>query len=149
MGEAALSALAKELGDKSAAVRKAVIAALGINAEWGSHVAQEALAEYVTAGKKNDTEDRQLAIEAIGKAVALQTVHQQDVVLYGALVKALDDEQAGVRAAAFAVLQPYQASDYKPDADKAGRKAALAAWQTWLDGITAKEPAVKAAGPGR
>ncbi len=148
-GEAALAALAKELSDKSAAVRKAVIAALGINAEWGSHVAQEALAEYVTAGKRNDTEDRQLAIEAIAKAVALQAVHQQDVVLYGALVKALDDEQAGVRAAAFAVLQPYQASDYKPDADKAGRKAALAAWQTWFDGITAKEPAVKAAGPGR
>jgi hypothetical protein len=148
-GEAALAALARELGDKGAAVRKAVIAALGINAEWGSHVAQEALADYVTAGKKNDTEDRQLAIEAIGKAVALQTVHQQDVVLYGALVKALDDDQAGVRAAAFAVLQPYQASDYKPDADKAGRKAALAAWQTWFDGITAKEPAAKAAGPGR
>lgn len=144
-GEAALAALAKELGDKSGAVRKAVVAALGINAEWGSHASQEALAEFVVAGKRNVAEDRVLAIEAIGKAVALQTVHQQDVLLYGALVKALDDEQAAVRAAAFAILQPYQASDYKADADKAGRKAALATWQTWFDGISAKEqPAAKA-----
>ena len=148
-GEAALASLAKALLDKSASVRKAAIAALGLNAEWGSHVSQEALAEVITSGKKFDPEDHQLAVEAIGKAVALQTVHQQDVVLYAALVKALDDESAGVRAAAFAILQPYQASDYKPEGDKAARKTALADWQTWLDGIIAKEPAAKPAGPAR
>ena len=56
---------------------------------------------------------------------------------------------SNVRTAAFAVLQPYQSSDYKPETDKAGRKASLAAWQTWLDGIVAKESAVKPQGPGR
>jgi hypothetical protein len=147
-GEAALAALAKALTDKDAAVRTAAIAALGINAEWGSHVAQEALAECV-GGKASAVEDRVHAVEAIGKAVALQTVRQTDIVLYAALVKALDDGQAGLRAAAFAVLQPYQASDYKPEADKAARKAALAAWQTWLEGITAKEPVAKAPGAAR
>jgi hypothetical protein len=148
-GEAAMAALAKVLTDKSAAARKAAIAALGINAQWGSRVAQEALAECVTGGKRFELEDHILAIEAIAKATALQTVRQTDVVLYTALVKALDDDQASVRAAAFMVLQPYQASDYKPDADKAVRKTALAAWQTWLDGIIAKEPAAKPAGPAR
>lgn len=148
-GEAAMTALAKVLTEKNAAAHKAAIIALGINAGWGSHVAQEALAECVTGGKRFDTEDRVLAIEAIAKATALQTVRQTDVVLYAALVKALDDEQAGVRAAAFTVLQPYQTSDYKPETDKAVRKTALAAWQTWLDGIIAKEPAAKPPGAAR
>ena len=148
-GEAALAQLAKAVNDKSAAVRKEAIAALGLNAEWGSHASQEALAELVAGGKRFETEDRVLGIEAIAKAVALQTIHQQDVILYAGLVKALDDEQANVRTAAFAVLQPYQSSDYKPETDKAGRKASLAAWQTWLDGIVAKESAVKPQGPGR
>jgi predicted esterase len=148
-GEATMAALAKVLTDKSAAARKAAIAALGINAQWGSHVAQEALAECVTGGKRFELGDHILAIEAIAKATALQTIRQTDVILYSALVKALDDEQAGVRAAAFTVLQPYQTSDYKPEADKAARKTALAAWQTWLDGIIAKEPTAKPAGPAR
>ena len=143
-GEAALSQLVKALGDKSGAVRKAAIAALGVNAQWGSKVSQEALAEVITGGKRYETEDRGMAIEAIAKAVALQNIRQTDVGLYVALVKALDDDQASVRAAAFAVLQPYQASDYKPDADKAARKAMIATWQTWAEGIVAKEPVAKA-----
>ena len=146
-GEAALAALGKTLTDKSAAVRAAAITALGINAQWGSHAAQEALADCVTGGKRFEQEDRILAIAAIAKATALQTVRQQDVILYTALVKALDDDQAGVRAAAFTVLRPYQTSDYKPEADKAARMAALAAWQTWLDGIIAKDSAAKPAAP--
>lgn len=148
-GEAAMAALAKVLTEKNAAAHKAAIAALGINAQWGSQVAQEALAACVTGGKRFETEDRVQAIEAIAKATALQTVRQTDVILYSALVKALDDDQAGVRAAAFTVLQPYQTSDYKPDADKVARKTALAAWQTWLDGIIAKEPAAKPQGATR
>lgn len=42
------------------------------------------------------------------------------------------------------MLKPYQTSDYKPDADKAARKAMIATWQTWAEGIAAKEPVVKA-----
>ena len=143
-GEAALSQLVKALTDKSGAVRKAAIAALGVNAGWGSRVSQDALAEVVGSGKRHETEDRGAAIDAIAKAVALQTVRQTDVGLYVALVKALDDDQASVRAAAFAVLQPYRASDYRPDADKAARKPMVAAWQTWAEGIAAKEPVAKA-----
>jgi hypothetical protein len=143
-GEAALTQLVKALSDKSGAVRKAAIAALGVNAQWGSKVSQEALADVVSGGKRYETEDRGSAIEAIAKAVALQTVRQVDVGLYVALVKALDDEQASVRTAAFAVLQPYQTSDYKPDADKTARKAMIATWQTWAEGIVAKEPVAKA-----
>lgn len=148
-GEAAMASLAKVLTDKSASARKAALAALGVNAGWGSHVAQEALAECVTGGKRFQVEDRIFAIEAIAKATTLQLVRQQDVILYAALVKALDDDQAGARAAAFTVLQPYQTSDYKSDGDKATRKTALATWQTWLDGIIAKEPGAKPQGAPR
>lgn len=140
-GEIALTQLVKAVSDKSGAVRKAAIAALGVNAQWGSKVSQDALAEIVSGGKRYETEDRGAAIEAIAKAVALQNVRQTDIGLYVALVKALDDDQASVRAAAFAVLQPYQTSDYKPDADKTARKAMIATWQTWAEGIAAKEPA--------
>ena len=140
-GEAAMTALAKRLKDPSPEVRKAVITALGMNAHWRSLVAQEALAQFASvATKSSEIEERALAIDAIGQALRLQvTTYQQDIVLFKALVALLDDDSDVLRARAFAVLQPAQASDYKPEADKAARKPMLAAWQTWLAGITAKE----------
>jgi hypothetical protein len=139
-GETAMAALARKLTDPSAEIRKAAIAALGANAHWRSATAQEALALFAgTASKTSEIEERALAIDAIGEAVRLETVYQQDIVLFKALVGLLDDDSDVLRAHAFAILQPLQASDYKPEADKAMRKPALAAWQTWLGGIAAKE----------
>lgn len=145
-GEQAMVALAKKLKDPSPVVRKAVISALGVNAHWHSVVAQQALSQYATA-KKGDVEDRGLAIAAIGKALVLQipSSHLQDIVLGQSLVMLLDDENEAIRTQAFAILQPAQASDYKPEASKAERKVAIAAWQAWLTAAAAKEPDIRAA----
>jgi hypothetical protein len=142
-GEIAMAALARKLKDPSAEIRKAAITALGVNAHWRSATAQEALVLFAgTASKTSEIEERALAIDAIGQALKLEvTAYQQDIVLFKALVGLLDDDSDVLRARAFAVLQPALASDYKPEADKATRKTALAAWQTWLGGIAAKEAA--------
>ena len=145
LGEDALIAIAGLLGERSPALRKAALAALGANVAWGSPVAKRALAAFVAnpaTGKPADPAERALAIAAIGQGLALQLKgHQQDVALFAALVDLLDDPDLHVRTSAFTVLQPLLASDYHPEAGKDARAATLAAWRKWLADITAKEPA--------
>ena len=69
--------------------------------------------------------------------------------MFKTLVTLLDDDDAGLRAKAFAILSPIPTSTYKPEASKEVRRAAIANWQEWLDGVTANEllkPPVKTDG---
>ncbi len=151
-GEDALTALAKKLKDPSAAVRKAALAALGVNARWRSAVAHEALIQFAAAtNKKAAVDERVLAMAGMGLPLTLQlgSPHVQDIDLAKALVALLNDDSVEVRTQAFAILKPaLPDSPYKPEDDKAARASALAAWNTWLVDVAAKEPQVPPAGAG-
>ncbi len=70
-GPKAVANLVDELKDSSAAVRKAIIEALGVQANWRNMPAQDALIKLAT-DKNGDVKERGLAVEAIGVAVKLQ-----------------------------------------------------------------------------
>jgi enterochelin esterase-like enzyme len=149
-GEDALAALAKKLKDPSAAVRKAALSALGVNARWHSAVAHEALIQFAAAAnRKAAAEERALAVAGMGLALTLQlgSPHVQDIDLAKALVALLDDDSVEVRTQAFAVLKPaLPDSPYKPEDDKAARGAGMMAWNAWLAATVAKEETAPAAG---
>ncbi|MBA3937054.1 MAG: hypothetical protein H0X38_06305 [Planctomycetes bacterium] len=151
-GEDALTALAKKLKDPAAAVRKAALAALGVNARWHSAVAHDALIQFAAAAnKKAAADERVLAASGMGLALTLQlgSPHVQDLDLAKALVALLDDDSADVRVQAFAILKPaLPDSAYKAEDDKAARAPGLAAWNAWLSATAAKEPQVPPPGPG-
>ena len=138
-GPETAAALAKKLKDPSAEVRRAVIEALGVQANWRLLPAQEALCQVLT-DKNWNTAERGLAVDAIGVAVKLQVKGSyQDLPLFKALIAVLDDEDAGLRAKAFAVLSPIMTSGYKPEAPKSERQAEIVKWQEWLESVAAKE----------
>ncbi|MEN9578210.1 MAG: hypothetical protein RJA70_1219, partial [Pseudomonadota bacterium] len=138
-GDAAATALAENLKDPSADVRKATFEALGIQAGWRSMPSQKALIDVAT-DKLWDAAERALAVAQLGVAVKMQVGGSfQDPPLFQALVTLLSDEDLALRTAAFAILSPIQASAYKPDAAPADRTTEAGKWQAWLDGIVAKQ----------
>jgi hypothetical protein len=65
--------------------------------------------------------------------------------LLTALIKALDDDEESVRAAAFAALKPIQESEYDAAMDKSQRRRAMVKWEEWLAKLLGKD-APKTAG---
>lgn len=132
------AALAKHLKDSSAQVRKTVIQALGVQANWRLVQAQDALCQVAT-DIHWDVAERSLAVDAIGVAVKMQVRgYYQDPPLFKALITLLDDDDAGLRAKAFAILSPIPTNMYKPDASKEERRAPISNWQEWLQSVTLK-----------
>jgi hypothetical protein len=138
-GPEAAVALAKRLNDSSGEVRRAVIRALGVQANWRLLPAQDALCQ-VAIDKHWDTDERSLALDAIGVAVKLQVKgFYQDLPLFKALITVLDDDDAGLRARAYSILSPITASTYQPEAAKADRQAAIVQWQEWLENVSSRK----------
>ncbi len=132
-GAAAAEALAKEVKDPSAEVRRAAIAALGPAANWRLMAAQEALVK-LALDKQWDIAERRLATDAIGVAVKLQVRgFYQDSKLFGALITLLDDDDADLRKKAHVIMGPILMTSYRPDQPKPDRQAALGRWTAWLD----------------
>jgi hypothetical protein len=148
-GEATVSALARKLSDPSPAVRQAAIDSLAVLANWRSVAAQRALIGLATAPDSSANHaDRLRAVEGLGHAVKLQAAGVQlDPPMFKALATLLDDPDEKIRAASFAILAPIRSSDYKPEASKEERAAAVKAWQQWVTDITVKEDSIP--GPSR
>ena len=134
-GERTVAAMAQLIADPSPTVRQAAIRALGMNANWRSQAAQQALIQLAT-NKSADLNDRLNATDAIGYAVRLQVRGvRQDPPMFQALVSLLADKEEPVRASANAILAPV----YQPASATPPLKAPAGGWQNWLDEITTKE----------
>lgn len=134
-GEATVAAMARLIGDSSAAVRLAAIRALGINANWRSQAAQQALIQLATSTSA-DLSDRISATDALGYAVRLQVRGvRQDPPMFAALVSLLSDKNEPIRASANVILAPV----YQPGAATPPLKAPAGGWQNWLEEIATKE----------
>ena len=134
-GERAVAALAQLIADPSPAVRQATIHALGMNANWRSQAAQQALIQLAT-NKSADSNDRLSATDALGYAVRLQVRGvRQDPPMFQALVSLLTDKEEPIRASANVILAPV----YQPASATPPLKAPAGGWQSWLDEITTKE----------
>jgi len=134
-GEKTIAELAKLTADPSAAVRQSAIHALGIQANWRSPSAQQALIALAmnTAAELND---RINATDALGFAVRMQVQGvRQDPPMFRALVALLADKAEPVRASAGAILAPA----FQPASATPPLKAPAGGWEKWLDEISAKE----------
>ncbi len=150
-GEPTVTALARRLTDTAPAVRQAAIDSLAVLANWRSAAAQSALIALATAPDSgSNAADRIHAVEGLGQAVKLQaTGVQLDPPMFKALAALLDDPDAKIRAASFAILAPIRPSDYKPEASKEERAPAVKAWQQWAIEITVKEDSIPGPSPTR
>jgi len=121
-GEIAMAALAGKLKDPSPTCAGDDRGRSG-ECAWRSAVAQEALAQFASvASKTSEIEERALAIDAIGQALKLGShLPAGHRPVQGAVTCSTTTARPAPRA--FAVLQPAQAVTYKPEADKAARKA--------------------------
>ena len=132
MGDAITALLAKKVKDKEATVRAAAFASLNTGANVRYQSAQDTLC-FVLDQKKWDVGEKLIAVQGLTTAIRFQIKgFYQDPPLLTALIKALDDEDEGVRAAAFAALKPIQESGYDPAMDKSQRRKAMAKWEDWL-----------------
>lgn len=109
------------------------VKAAGVLANWRNEDAQQGLIAFVRDVKRG-AELRAQAAEALGHAIRLACLGNfEDTRPFWTLVLLLDDEQAGVRAAAFKALQAGVKQDhgYKPELAGAERKAAVGKWHEW------------------
>jgi hypothetical protein len=139
MGDAITALLAKKVKDKEATVRAAAFASLNTGANVRYQSAQDTLC-FVLDQKKWDVGEKLIAVQGLTTAIRFQIKgFYQDPPLLTALIKALDDEDEGVRAAAFAALKPIQESGYDPAADRSQRRKAMAKWEEWLAKLLGKD----------
>jgi poly(3-hydroxybutyrate) depolymerase len=135
-GEETVAELAKLVDDKSAAVRTATIAALGVEANWRSETAQRALGQLALSKKKVELTDRGDATIQLAKAATLPLLgnYDDDTPLWQALIGLLNDERKEIRTAAFSPLKIAvpDGNGYDPTATGPERAAAIAKWQAWL-----------------
>jgi len=137
-GEETVADLAKLLDDKTAAVRAAVITALGVQANWRSEAAQIALGKLALSSKskKVDLADRGEATVQLAKAATLPLLgnYDDDLPLWQALMALMNDERAEIRAAAFAPLKLAvpDGNGYDPGVTAAERTGAIAKWEAWF-----------------
>jgi hypothetical protein len=140
MGDAITALLAKKVKDKDADVRAAAFASLNTGANFRYQSAQDTLC-FVLDQKKWDVTEKLQAIQGLTTAIRFQIKgFYQDPPLLVTLIKALDDEDASVRAAAFAALKPIQDSDYDAAMDKSKRRQAMVKWEEWLAKIMDGDP---------
>ena len=128
----AVDALTALLDDKESRVRSTAIQALTFQGRWNYPAAQEALSRLARDDKKPAGE-RKAAVLALGEVVKLDFLGGFQFKSAGwTLVDLLDDEDGGVRAAAFLALQPAKAGvEYSPGAAKPQREASMAKWTAW------------------
>jgi hypothetical protein len=137
-GEETVTALAALLEDKTAAVRTAAIAALGVQANWRSEAAQIALGKLAlnSRSKKVELADRGEATMQLAKAAALplRGNYDDDLALWQALMAIMNDDRQDLRAAAFAPLKVAvpDGNGYDPAATATERAGALAKWEGWF-----------------
>lgn len=140
-GEATMSALARKTADPSPAVRRNVLRALALHANWRSQAAQQALIE-VAMNPAADGYDRVDAVDGLVYAVRYQVKGvRQDPAMFRALVALLTDKNEELRVMAANVLAPIRDSDFRGDLGRPERKSPEGGWTQWLDEITAKNDA--------
>jgi hypothetical protein len=139
MGEAITALLAKKVKDKEADVRTAAFTSLNTGVNFRYQSAQDT-ACFVLDQKKWDVSEKLLVVQGLTTAIRFQIKgYYQDPPLMTALIKALDDDDQSVRAAAFAALKPIQDSDYDAAMDKSQRRRAMVKWEEWLAKLLGKE----------
>ena len=128
----AVDALAALLDDKESHVRATAIPALTFQGRWNYPAAQGALCKLARDEKKPAGE-RKAAVLGLGEIVKLDFLGGYQFKSVGwTLVELLDDEDGGVRAAAFLALQAAKAGvEYSPGQAKPQREASVAKWTAW------------------
>ncbi len=128
----AVEALAALLDDKESRVRATALQALTFQGRWNYPAAQEALCRLARDEKKPAGE-RKAAVLGLGEIAKLDFLGGFQFKSVGwTLVELLDDEDGGVRAAAFLALQPAKAGvEYSPGQAKPAREASVAKWTAW------------------
>jgi len=128
----AVEALAALLDDKESRVRGTAIQALTFQGRWNYPAAQEALCALARNDKKPAGE-RKAALLGLGEIARLDFLGGFQFKTVGwTLVECLDEEDGGVRAAAFLALQAAKSGvAYAPGMAKAQREAAMAKWTAW------------------
>jgi pimeloyl-ACP methyl ester carboxylesterase len=134
-GEETIDGLVKLADDKSASVRTAALKALAVAADWRYEAAQLALGRIATR-KRGPPDDRTLAASGLAMAAALPLLGNchDDSVTFQALLALLDDEDASLRAIAFAPLKVAvkDGLGYDSTLGAADRKGPLAKWRDWF-----------------
>ena len=139
MGDAITALLAKKVKDKDADVRTAAFTSLNTGVNFRYQSAQDT-ACFVLDQKKWEVSEKLLVVQGLATAIRFQIKgFYQDPPLLTALIKALDDEDESVRAAAFAALKPIQESDYAAAMDKSQRRRAIVKWEEWLAKLLGKD----------
>ena len=138
--EATMATLAKRLIDPSAKVRLAAIQALGLNANWRSETAQNALVEFALHPERaKDPADRVGAVDMIARAAQMQLRGaRQDPAMLRALVALLEDKDEELRTMAANTLAPIRDRNFRGDLGRPERKAPEGGWQAWLDDVSTK-----------
>jgi len=137
----AVEALAALLDDKENRVRGTAIQALAFQGRWNYPAAQEALSRLARDSQKPAGE-RKAAVLGLGEIAKLDFLGGFQFKSVGwTLVDLLDDEDGGVRAAAFVALQPAKAGfEYAPGLAKPQREAATAKWTAWCAKVYGAKP---------
>ncbi len=134
-GEDTVEGLVKLLDDKSAPVREASIAALGVAANWRSAAAQIALGKLALK-KKVDLAERGAASTLLAAAAEMPMLgnFEDDRADFQALVGLLDADEKLLREAAFAPLKKAvkDGLGYDSTGTAKERAAAIAKWQQWF-----------------
>jgi predicted esterase len=137
----AVETLAALLEDKESRVRAAAIGALTFQGRWNYPSAQEALSKLARDDKKPAGE-RKAAVLGLGEIAKLDYLGGFQFKSVGwTLVDLLDDEDGGVRAAAFLALQPAKAGvEYAPGLSKPQRESSIAKWTAWCTKVYGAKP---------
>jgi predicted esterase len=139
-GKPVAEELAKLAHDENDRVAAQSIVSLGVYANWHYPEAIDGLLSVLSGDKGESSKgpssgERLLAVEGLAKAMHLAAYGNfEDKKVWWALVRALDDDDVKIRAAAFAALQSANkdAFGYVPGAVPAQRKDAVAKWTAWV-----------------
>jgi hypothetical protein len=137
-GEDTVAEVAKLLNDKSADVRAAALAALGVAANWRSEQAQIALARLALNSKSKTValKDRGEATVYLAQAAKLPLLgnFDDDLPIWQALLALMNDERREIREAAFA---PFKVAvpdglGYDPALSDKERAGPISKWEAWF-----------------
>jgi predicted esterase len=137
-----VEALAALLEDKETRVRTTALQALAFQGRWNYPAAQESLCRLARDAKKPAGE-RKAAALGLGEVIKFDLLGGYQFKGVGwTLVELLDDEDAGLRQAAFLALQGAKSGvEYSPGAGKPQREAAMAKWTAWCEKVYGAKPA--------
>ena len=143
--EATVTAVAARAADPSPEVRRAVLRALAVNANWRSEAAQQALIGLaLDPAKTVEQADRVGAVDGLVTAARLQIRGaRQDPALFRAFVMLLEDKDEELRTMAANFLEPVRDKDFRGDLGRPEQKTPVGGWQQWLGEITTKAAGYK------